>query len=137
MPRAFKLTKKQSSPTCLEILIEGELDLAVRHHLTTSLEQEPWSDFRYVLIDLERCEFIDLSAIAVIGRAEAQLAAAGKELLIFGARGQVQRIFSQTGLLAHCHRPSLQARAGWPDQDSIPDEPAAQGQGRFLGGIPG
>jgi anti-anti-sigma factor len=112
MPRAFKLTEKKSSPECLEILIEGELDLAVSEHLATSLGQAQLPEHHYVLIDLERCEFIDLSALAILVRAETQLANHAKELLIFAAHGQARRLFIQTGMLAHCHRPLLQPHAG-------------------------
>lgn len=51
-------------------------------------------------ICLDRCEFIDSTGIAVIVQAHRQLAEAGGRLAAYGARDQVLRTLSITGLTA-------------------------------------
>jgi hypothetical protein len=85
--RAFKLTEKQSRPGGLEILVEGEVDLAVCEQWSGTLRKAAErQDVAYVLIDL--------------AQAEANMVAEGQELRVFGAAGQAQRILAQTELIA-------------------------------------
>jgi anti-anti-sigma factor len=89
--RAFRLTEIESWPECLEILIEGEIDLLATEQLEDSLERAVESDRLYLLLDLERCEAIDLDAVKLLVVAHERLSDRGQELLIFGATDQVRR----------------------------------------------
>lgn len=92
----FQLAEKRLRPDCREIQVAGEVDLAVADQLDAALERAAAYD--RVLIDLQRCEFIDSTAIAVILRAHEQMAARGRRVALYGASGQVRRILSITGL---------------------------------------
>jgi len=94
--RTFRLVEKSLHPGCHEIQVEGEVDLAVADQLREAIEQAAKHD--QILIGLERCEFIDSTAIAVIVHAHTQMAAQGKRVVVYGATSQVERILSITGL---------------------------------------
>jgi anti-sigma B factor antagonist len=95
--QSFRLTERQSRPGCLEILVEGEIDLAVADQLEQALERAD-SQCREVLIGLQDCEFIDSTAIAVIVHAHNRMAAEGRRVAVYGPSSQVHRILSITGL---------------------------------------
>lgn len=95
--KAFALTERTLEPDCHEILIEGELDLAVADRLREALDQARAAHDR-VLIGLQGCEFIDSTGIAVIVQAHAQMAEQGGRLTVYGASSQVHRILAVTGL---------------------------------------
>ena len=57
------------------------------------------SDHDQVLIGLQRCEFIDSTALAVIVDAYKEMAADGRRLSVYGPTSQVHRILSVTGLI--------------------------------------
>jgi anti-anti-sigma factor len=97
--RVFKLTEKVCSAECLEISIEGELDLATAEQLRRVLEQAVGSGFLYVVVDLERCEFLDATALSAIVEGRRRLASFGQELLVYGAGGQAERLLSLTEAL--------------------------------------
>lgn len=95
--RTFRLIEKRLRARCLEILVEGEVDLAVADQLDQALERAvPGHD--EVLIGLQRCEFIDSTGIAVILRAHSKIAAEGGRLAVYGPSSQVHRVLSITGL---------------------------------------
>lgn len=54
-----------------------------------------------ILICLQRCEFIDSTAIALIVQAHRRLAEQGRRVAVYGASNQVHRILSITGLTAN------------------------------------
>jgi anti-anti-sigma factor len=93
----FKLTEKDPQPGCREILLEGELDLAVADRLTEALERAA-SEHDRIVIGLDRCTFIDSTGIAIIVKAHRELAKQGRVLTVYGASDQVLRILSITGL---------------------------------------
>jgi len=94
--RAFDLLERDSSPGCRRIQIEGELDLAVVPRLRQALGRAERS--RRVLIDLERCDFIDLAALALLVQAGREGQAADRWLTVYGAGGQPLRLFEMLGL---------------------------------------
>lgn len=96
--QAFRLTERPARPGCLEILVEGEIDLAVASQLEQALERAG-PQYRKVLIGLQDCEFIDSTAIAVIVRAHQRLAAEGRRVAVYGAASQVHRVLWVTGLI--------------------------------------
>ena len=95
--QAFNLTEKDLQPRCREILVEGELDLAVADQLKAALDRA-MRDCTRILIGLEDCEFIDSTGISVILRAHNQMAKIGRQVAIYGPSNQVLRILSVTGL---------------------------------------
>jgi anti-anti-sigma factor len=94
---AFKLTEKELHPGCLEIQVEGELDLAVADQLQEILDRVV-DEYARVLINLENCEFIDSTGIALVLRAHHQMAKQGRCLALYGPSSQVLRTLSITGL---------------------------------------
>jgi anti-sigma B factor antagonist len=95
--RAFRLVEKGLKSGCREIQVEGEVDLAVADQLKEAVERAA-ADHDQILIGLQRCEFIDSTAIAVIVRAHNQMAAQGQRIAVYGCSMQVRRVLSITGL---------------------------------------
>jgi anti-anti-sigma factor len=87
----FRLDEVESWPECLEILIEGELDLLASEVLRDALERALDADRLYVIVDLDRCESIDIVAVKLLVVAHAHHSSRGEEFLIFGATGLVRR----------------------------------------------
>jgi anti-anti-sigma factor len=88
--RAFSVTEIESWPECLEVLIEGEVDRFAAVELQDTLERAAESDHLFVLVDLDRCEFIDVLAVKLLVVAYAQVSSRCQEMLIFGAADQVR-----------------------------------------------
>jgi anti-anti-sigma factor len=86
------MTEIESWPECLELLVEGDLDLIAVAEFEETLERAVESDHLYVLVDLDRCEFIDVVAVKLLVLAHARLSAQGTELLIFGATDRVRGV---------------------------------------------
>jgi anti-anti-sigma factor len=93
----FKVTKRKLQPGCVDVQVEGELDLAVAGELDEVLT-EVVSEAERVLVGLERCSFIDSSGIAVILRAHGRMEEEGGRLAVYAPVDQVLRVFSMTGL---------------------------------------
>lgn len=98
--RVFRLTELERASGCHEIQVEGELDMAVADQLREALERVG-GEYAQVLVSLERCEFIDSTGIAVIVAAHGRFAEEGRRLVVCGARSQVHRVLSLTGLTAN------------------------------------
>jgi anti-sigma B factor antagonist len=96
----FNLTERDLQAGCREIQVTGELDLAVAAKLDEVLDTAV-AGYELVLIDLERCDFIDSSGIAVILRAHNRMAERGRRLVAYGPTDQVLRVLSMTGLTAN------------------------------------
>jgi anti-sigma B factor antagonist len=95
--RTFKLIERDFRPGCREILVEGELDLAVADQLVDGLTRAG-AECRRLLINLESCEFIDSTGIAAIVRAYNAFAERGGRVAVCAPTGQVLRVLSVTGL---------------------------------------
>jgi anti-sigma B factor antagonist len=91
----FKLVEREISPQTWEIQIEGELDLAVAVQLQEAVSR---CNAELLLMDLERCEFIDSTGIAVIVRAHRERAEEGGRVVAHSAGAQVLRVLTVTGL---------------------------------------
>ena len=96
----FELSETEHLPGCRKIRVDGELDLAVADQLQQALERVG-PEFNQILIDLEGCQFIDSTGMAVIVRAHLRMAEDGRRVGIYGASGQVLRVLSVTGLTAN------------------------------------
>jgi anti-sigma B factor antagonist len=98
--RAFRLVEREISAECREILVEGELDLAVAERLREALDTVD-SNCTQILIGLESCEFIDSTGIAVIVNAHQRFAEQGRRVVLYAPTSQVRRVLSITGLTAN------------------------------------
>ena len=92
---AFRLAERSVQPGCSEIRVEGELDLAVADQLQEAIDRMPEHD--RLLINLEGCDFIDSTGIAVILRAQGKRSRNGG-IALYGCSDQVLRVLSITGL---------------------------------------
>ncbi|HEU4735429.1 MAG TPA: STAS domain-containing protein [Solirubrobacterales bacterium] len=95
--RPFRLTEQRIWPGCIEIEIEGELDLAVSDRLRAALDAAQAGPC-HVLVGFGACSFIDLSGLAILAAARQALAGRDRQLLLHGVHGQVRRMLSMTGL---------------------------------------
>jgi anti-sigma B factor antagonist len=93
----FTLIERDHGPRCKEIEVKGELDLAVADQLESAIDSIS-SDYERVVINLESCEFIDSTGIAVIVAAHQRLKKEERRLLVCAPGDQVLRILSITGL---------------------------------------
>jgi anti-anti-sigma factor len=98
--RAFRLAEETPEPGSYEIRVEGELDLAVAPRLQEALERADGAGGQ-VLINMQDCEFIDSTGLAVILKAQRELAAKGRRMVVYGPSSQVLRILTVTGLTAN------------------------------------
>jgi anti-anti-sigma factor len=88
----FKLTETEIGNGCREIAVDGELDLAVSDRLQRTIAG---CKAEQILINLERCRFIDSTGIALLLRAHLR---DDSRLVVHSPTGQVLRIFEVTGL---------------------------------------
>jgi anti-anti-sigma factor len=95
--QSFRLTEVDHEAGCRQVRIEGELDRAVADRLRECLDRAG-SEQGAILIDLERCDFIDSTGIALILRAHNQLTERGRRLVVCAPSDQVRRVLSITGL---------------------------------------
>jgi anti-anti-sigma factor len=91
----FALSERNIWPGCREIAVKGELDLAASEPFRIALERAK-RDRHHVLIDLSRCEFVDVHTLAILVQAHRSLDARGRQLLLCGVQGQVRRLLSLT-----------------------------------------
>ena len=96
-PAPFALSEKDIWPGCREIEVVGELDLAVSHRLQAAIERAT-EERHHVLVDLSHCDFIDASALTVLVQGHQGLQEHGRQLLLYGVRGQVRCLLSITGV---------------------------------------
>jgi anti-sigma B factor antagonist len=98
--RAFKLIERDLLPGCREILVEGELDLAVADQLADGLTRAR-AECQHLLIGLEDCEFIDSTGIAAIVQVYNEFAERGGRVGVYAPTDQVLRVLSVTGLTSN------------------------------------
>lgn len=98
--RVFKLSERDLRPGCRQIQVEGELDLAVAVELEEALARAG-EECRRILIDLEACDFIDSTGIAVIVKAHNQAKQQGRRITVYAPSDQVLRVLSVTGLTSN------------------------------------
>jgi anti-anti-sigma factor len=95
--RPFSLGEIDLGSECLELQVEGELDLSVAGEFQERLDAAAVEDVD-VLISLEGCDFIDSTGIAAIVSAHKAMETRGRRLLVCSPSGQVSRILAVTGL---------------------------------------
>jgi anti-anti-sigma factor len=96
----FELIQEDSEDGIRELRLRGELDLAVAGRLADAIAAAG-EEGRSVLIDLDRCEFIDSTGIAVIIRGRAALAESGLSAVACRPARQVKRVLDLIGLSDH------------------------------------
>jgi anti-anti-sigma factor len=115
--KSFELVEREISADCREVVVIGELDMAVADRLSEALRRVA-ADVPQVLISLERCEFIDSTGIAVVVRAHREADESGGRLAVYGPTAQVRRVLEVTGLT----------------QNGLVFETAEEAQTVFMGG---
>jgi len=80
-----------------ELALEGELDLWSVERLQAVLQRVARKNDA-ILVDLQSCEFVDSTGIALFLQARRQLEDEGGRLVIYGCSDQVLRIFTVAGL---------------------------------------
>jgi anti-sigma B factor antagonist len=93
----FALGERDHGRGCKEIEVKGEVDLAVADQLQAAIDAVS-SDYERIALNLEACEFIDSTAIAVILAVHQRLEEEGRRLFLCNPRDQVLRVLSITGL---------------------------------------
>jgi anti-anti-sigma regulatory factor len=93
---ALNVLERDAAPGCREIVVEGELDMAVVDRLVEAIERAEESPS--ILIDLARCGFIDVDATTAILSAHRRARGEGRRLAIRGAGGQTLRLLTALGL---------------------------------------
>ena len=94
----FSLSLEDVSPGCREVRVEGELDLAVFEEFWSTLSLAAVD--HDVRVDLSKCDFVDGSGLAAFVRTRRRLRDRGQHMTLRGARGQVGRLLSRTGMAA-------------------------------------
>lgn len=98
--RRFELREREPREGCKVVAVFGELDLAVADELDELL-MRAIGESPLVLVDLDGCEFIDSSGIAVVLRAHQRICEDGGRLAICSPTAQVLRVLSMTGLTSN------------------------------------
>jgi anti-anti-sigma factor len=93
----FNLSEREIWPGCHEIVVEGELDLAVVDRLETALDRAAERRV-HALLDLGACSFLDAGCLGVLVRGHETLRDRRCQLLLYGVQGQVRRLLAVTGV---------------------------------------
>jgi anti-anti-sigma regulatory factor len=112
----LRLHEVESWPECREVIVEGRLDAKASGRWDHCLRRIEDSDHDHVIIDLDRCESIDAAAVKRLVVVRELLSAESRELLVFGAVGEVRRKLEDIGAF-----------------DCDPAAPALPGPGQDLG----
>jgi anti-anti-sigma factor len=91
----FKLSEREIWPGCHEIVVEGELDLAVVDRLEAALARAAERQV-HALLDLGACSFLDAGCLGALVRGHETLSKRRCQLLLYGVHGQVRRLLATT-----------------------------------------
>jgi anti-sigma B factor antagonist len=95
---SFALEQREIGDGRCEIIVRGELDLAVAERLEEAIAAAA-RDHAGIVVGLAECEFIDSTGIAVIVRAHQRLGDQERHLVACCPQDQVERVLDITGLL--------------------------------------
>jgi anti-anti-sigma regulatory factor len=98
--RPFRLTEVESWPECREVIVEGRVGPETIEEFEACLTRVLESHHDIVLIDLDRCESIDVEAAKQLVITWQRLSDQHRELLVFGAEGTVREILERVGPFA-------------------------------------
>lgn len=98
-PVPFQIERRSLEHDCVELAVAGELDYCSSSPLAAALEATAGSRGGQI-VNLDRCELIDLTAAGLLVRGERRSRRSGCPLTIAveGAATQVQRLLAVTGL---------------------------------------
>jgi len=96
----FNVIEQELQPGCKDVQVEGELDLAVAGQLDEVLAKAG-GEYSRILVNLEHCDFIDSSGIAVILRAHSRMEGEGRWLAVYAPADQVKRVLTMAGLIGN------------------------------------
>jgi len=92
---AFNLSEREIWPGCHEIVVDGELDLAVVDQLEAALARAAERGV-HALLDLGACSFLDAGCLGALVRGHETLRDRRCQLLLYGIQGQVRRLLAVT-----------------------------------------
>lgn len=95
---AFALEQRDIGEGLREIVVRGELDLAVAERLEDAIDAAA-EECEGIVVGLAECEFIDSTGIAIVVRAHTRLSERGRHLFVCCPQDQVERVLDITGLL--------------------------------------
>jgi anti-anti-sigma factor len=93
----FNLSEREIWPGCHEIVVDGELDLAVVDQLEAALARAAERQV-HALLDLGACSFLDAGCLGALVRGHETLRDRRCQLLLYGVNGQVRRLLAVTGV---------------------------------------
>jgi anti-anti-sigma factor len=93
----FNLTEREIWPGCHEIVVAGELDLAVIDRLEAAIDRAAERRV-HALLDLGACTFLDAGCLGALVRGHETLRNHRCQLLLYGVNGQVRRLLAVTGV---------------------------------------
>ena len=94
----FALEQRNLGDGHCEIVIRGELDLAVAGRLEKAIDAAA-EEHAGIVVGLAECEFIDSTGIATIVRAHRRLGEKDLHLVVCCPKDQVERVLEITGLI--------------------------------------
>jgi anti-anti-sigma regulatory factor len=95
--RTFRLLEVESWPECREVIVEGGVDRERVGEFDACLLRALEAHHDYLLIDFDRCESIDVMAVKQLVVARQRFSDQQRELLVFGAAGEVRSILERVG----------------------------------------
>lgn len=95
--RPFRLVEVESWPECREVIVEGRLEREALGEFDDCLLRALEAPHEYLLIDLDRCEDIDVEAVKQLVIARQRFSDQQRELVVFGAEGRVREILEKVG----------------------------------------
>jgi anti-anti-sigma regulatory factor len=95
--RPFRLTEIESWPECREVIVEGGVGPETIGEFEACLTRALESRHDLILIDLDRCDAIDVEGAKQLLIAWQRISDQQRELLVFGATGKVREILERIG----------------------------------------
>lgn len=96
--RTFSIAEREIRPGCRALTVRGELDLAVADQLQRALDRAT-KEAERIVVELQDCEFIDSTGIAVLIRAHLELEKRGGQLAVVKPSEKVLPVFAAAGLV--------------------------------------
>lgn len=107
----------RASPTCVTLVVRGELDIDTARTLRACVRDLPHLEDAALELDITQVAFVDLVALRQLCELQAELAAAGTPMRLSDCGPAVRRVLALAGL-EHLLPPPRRPRAGsWRDED--------------------
>jgi anti-anti-sigma regulatory factor len=136
--RPFRLTEIESWPECREVIVEGGVGPETIGEFEACLTRALESPHDLILIDLDRCEAIDVEGAKQLLITRQRLSDQRREMLLFGAEGKMREILERIGALEPRPAPTRPSDPqGNGDLRSPANHPHHHDAGADRGGGPG